>query len=592
MRKVTRVFDIYRNQVEFNALKVASAQKINGEWITYSSHDLQKYVDGLSLGLLEMGIQPKDKVAIISFNRPEWNFVDYAIQQIGAVSVPMYPNITVNDYRYIFGDAQVKAVFVQGDELAEKVLEATADSDKSLDLFTFDESQNHKHWKEVLTLGEHRSMDEVTKLSDQVKPEDLFTLIYTSGTTGNPKGVMLTHDNLVSNVIACDKFVPIEESDVPVLSFLPLCHVFERMLFNVYMTKGLSVYYAESMETIGDNLKEVKPYMFSTVPRLLEKVYDKIMAKGADLTGIKKALFFWAVGLGERFDINKDQGFFYDFKLKLANKLIFSKWREALGGNVQTIVSGSAPLQPRLATIFWAANIPIMEGYGLTETSPVISVNEHNPAYNRIGTVGKVIDGVSVKIADDGEILVKGPNVMQGYYNKPEATSKTINEEGWLHTGDIGEFVDGEYLKITDRKKEMFKTSGGKYVAPALLENKFKESMFVEQIMVVGEGKRFPGALIVPNFEALKKYCDFKKIPYESDEKVILQPAVLDKFKREVEKYNSNFAQFEKVKQFKLLSIAWTIEAGELTPTMKCKRKVIKEKYEDCINEIYLKLKD
>ena len=584
--KITRVIDILKYQAENTPLNVSLAQKIEGQWVTYSTEEFLDHVNKISLGLLELGIKPGDKVAIISFNRPEWNFVDFAIQQIGAVSVPMYPNITVKDYKYIFNDAGVKAVFVQGDELASKVKEATKDLEPMLGLYTFDESETNAYWKDIEKLGKNRSIDEIQPLTDAIKPDDLFTLIYTSGTTGNPKGVMLSHNNLVSNVTSCLKLMPVEAGN-PVLSFLPLCHVFERMIASIYIMKGLSIYYVESMETIADNLKEVKPHMFSTVPRLLEKVYDKIMAKGADLKGIKKGLFYWAVGLGQRYNINEDQGAWYNFRLKIANKIIFNKWREALGGNVKTVVSGSAPLQPRLATIFWSAQIPIMEGYGLTETSPVISVNEVVAKYNRIGTVGRIIDGVEVKIAEDGEIMVKGPNIMMGYYNNPEATAKEIEPDGWLHTGDIGEFIEGEYLKITDRKKEMFKTSGGKYVAPSLLENKFKESTLVEQIMVVGEGKKFPGALIVPNFEALKSYCNFKKIPYNSNEEIIKNPKVLDKFARDLEKHNESFAQFEKVKQFKLLPSLWTVEGGELTPTQKCKRKFIKEKYCNQIDEIY-----
>lgn len=583
---ITRVIDILKHQAKNMPLDVALAQKIDGKWKTYSTADVVRHVDKLSLGLLELGIKPGDKVAIISFNRPEWNFVDFAIQQIGAISVPMYPNITVEDYSYIFHDADVKAVFVQNEDLGNKVLEATADLAPMLGVYSFDKSNSFSSWTAVQELGKNRDLNELQPLIDAIKPEDLFTLIYTSGTTGNPKGVMLSNNNIVSNVVACQKLVPATKGD-RTLSFLPLCHVFERMLVNLYMHTGLSVYYAESMETIADNLKEVKPQIFTTVPRLLEKVYDKIMAKGADLSGIKKALFYWAVGLGQRYDINKSQGFFYDFKLKIANKIIFSKWREALGGNINAVVSGSAPLQPRLATIFWAAQIPVMEGYGLTESSPVISVNEVSATYNRIGTVGRIIDGVEVKIAEDGEILVKGPNVMMGYYQNPEATAKEISADGWLHTGDIGEFVEKEYLKITDRKKQMFKTSGGKYVAPSLVENKIKESILVEQVMVVGEGKKFPGALIIPNFEALKSYCDFKKIPFLSEKEVIEHPAVLDKFERDIMKLNKSFAQWEQVKQFKLIATAWTIEGGELTPTMKCKRKVILEKYKTEIESIY-----
>jgi len=570
MIRLDRVTDILDHQQKSQQTNISLAQKMNGEWVTYSTQDFTDNVNQLSLGLLELGIKPGDKIAIISMNRPEWNFVDFAVQQIKAVSVPMYPNITVDLYNYIFQDAGVKAVFVEGKDLADKVTEAIADLDPMLGIYTFDKLPDYDHWEKVKELGKDRSLEEIEPLKSTIKPTDLFTLIYTSGTTGKPKGVMLSHENLVSNVSSCVPLLPVDAGG-KVLSFLPLCHVFERMVTYVYMTKGVSIYYAESIEAIGENLKEVKPHMFSTVPRLLEKVYDKIMAKGADLTGIKRALFFWAVNVGQQYDINNKQGFFYNLKLKLANKLIFSKWREALGGNIKAIVSGSAPLQPRLSTIFWSANIVIMEGYGLTETSPVISVNEFKPENNRIGTVGALIDGVEVKIAEDGEILVKGPNVMMGYYNNQEKTDEVI-KDGWFHTGDIGEFVEERFLKITDRKKEMFKTSGGKYIAPSLLENKFKESLFIEQIMVVGEGQKFPGALIVPNFGHMKSYCNRKKIPYTTDEEMIKNPVLLEKFQTEADKYNESFARYEKIKQFRLLPELWTIEKGELTPTQKCKR--------------------
>lgn len=585
MENITRVIDIFNHQLTHANLEVALAQKMDGKWITHSTADFKRHVDALSLGMLELGIQPGDKVAIISFNRPEWNFVDFAVQQIGAISVPMYPTITVEDYQYIFEDAGVRLVFVQNQELAHKVKVATESLKPMLGVYTFDNVQDTPHWTEVEQRGAHRDIQDIKPLTDAIQPQDLFTLIYTSGTTGKPKGVMISHQNMVSNVESCMHLMPVEQGG-RVLSFLPLCHVFERMISNVYIRKGLAIYYAQSMDTIGENIKEVKPQMFSTVPRLLEKVYDKIMAKGAELTGLKKSLFFWAVGVGQRYEINKNQGVFYNLKLSIANKLIFNKWREALGGQIKTIVSGSAPLQPRLATIFWSAGIPIMEGYGLTETSPVISVNEVNPKFNRIGTVGRIIKGVTVKIAEDGEILVKGPNVMMGYYNKPEVTAQNI-KDGWLHTGDIGEFVQGEYLKITDRKKEMFKTSGGKYVAPAILENKFKESVFIEQIMVVGEGQRFPSALLVPNFEILEGYLKHKKISYSNPHEMVTHPLVLEKFDREIERLNGGFAQYEKVKKISILADPWSIEGGELTPTMKLKRKAIKQKYAAQIENIY-----
>lgn len=584
--KLQRLFDLLEYQATNYPQEDAFVKKENGKWIKYSTEDAVQHVNSISLGLLELGIKKDDKVAIISINRPEWNFVDYGIQQIGAVSVPMYPTITVKDYNYIFKDAGVKAVFVADKELYEKVKEATTDISDILGVYTFDEVEGAQHWTEVEKLGESHSVDELKIKKAAVDETQLLTLIYTSGTTGNPKGVMLTHANLMSNVMASKSIIPVDQGSIA-LSFLPLCHVYERMLTYLYVYSGVSIYYAESMETIGENLKEVQPHIFSTVPRLLEKVYDKIYAKGLALTGLKRKLFFWALDLGHRFELNKQQGFWYDFQLKLANKLIFSKWREALGGNVQCITSGSAALQPRLATVFWAANIPVLEGYGLTETSPVIAVNRPQKEDVRIGTVGPLIEGVEVKIAQDGEILSRGPHIMQGYYNQPEKTAEAIDKDGWFHTGDIGKMIEGRFLKITDRKKDQFKTSGGKYIFPQLLENKFKESVLIEQIMVVGEFQKFPGGLIVPSFDALKDYCKHKEITYTTDAEMTQNEIILEKFQQEIDILNSNFAKYEQIKRFELLPEAWTIDGGELTPTMKCKRKIIKEKYAHFIEKIY-----
>ncbi len=582
--RLSRTFDLLYNYLEKFPKEDCLAKKENGKWVTYSTQDVVDQSCKVSLGLMELGIQRGDRVAIISMNRPEWNIVDFGIQQMGAVSVPMYPTITAEDFRYIFEDSGVKAVFVANQELYDKAVVAA----KGLDLigiYTFDELPNAKHWLEVQELGKKGNQKQLEEEKSQVKPGDLLTLIYTSGTTGKPKGVMLTHNNLMSNVNTCNPLLPVDQHS-KVLSFLPLCHVFERMIFHLYMSAGVSVYYAESMETIGDNLKEVQPHFFSTVPRLLEKVYDKIYAKGAELTGLKRKLFFWALDLAMDYKIGEDQGPIYNLKMKIARKLIFSKWHEALGGNVRAIVTGSAALQPRLTTVFWGAGIPVLEGYGLTETSPVISVNRYDPKNVKAGSVGPLIDGVEVKIAEDGEILVKGPNIMKGYYNKPEATEKAL-EGGWFHTGDIGEFVDGKYLKITDRKKDQFKTSGGKYIYPQLIENKFKESQFIEQVMVIGEGRRFPSALIVPNFEVLKEFFRKKKLEYVSDAEAIAHPEVEMLMAKQLERLNKNFAQYEKIKQIRMLPKLWTVESGELTPTLKCKRKVIKERYNDVIEDIY-----
>ncbi|MCJ8164774.1 long-chain fatty acid--CoA ligase [Pontibacter sp. E15-1] len=583
---ISRIIDLLPYQQQHYPQPDCLAAKVNGVWQKYSTQEVQEYADKISLGLLRLGIGKNDKVAIISFNRPEWVLVDFGIQQIGAISVPMYPTITAEDYRYIFADAEVKAIFVADSNLYNKVNAATDGIEGIVAVYTFDEIAGATHWKEVLDLGKGSDVAELEPLRAAVTPEDILTIIYTSGTTGNPKGVMLTHSNLVSNVQGTVPYVPVNQ-DHRALSFLPLCHIFERMLLYLYMRMGVSIYYAESIERVADNLKEVKPHVFTTVPRLLEKIYDKIVAKGLELTGVKRQLFFWALELGLKYDTQKDQGWWYNQQLALANKLIFSKWREALGGNVIAIVSGGAALQPRLARVFWSAHIRVMEGYGLTETSPVISVNRAEPENNMIGTVGMAVDMVEIKIAEDGEILTRGPHVMKGYYKKPELTAEVIDKDNWFHTGDIGEMIEGKYLKITDRKKEMFKTSGGKYVAPQPIENKLKESVVIEQVMVVGAGEKYAAALIVPSFMGLQDWAQHKGIPYTSDEEMINNPDVIDKFKRELEKANEGLAQYETIKKFKLIPNMWTVETGELTPTLKVKRKAISTNYRDIIESMY-----
>ncbi|MBK0404432.1 long-chain fatty acid--CoA ligase [Adhaeribacter sp. BT258] len=582
----TRAFDILTYQQKKYPQPDCMAAKIDGEWQKYSTQDTIDKANQVSLGLLKLGVKKGDKVAIVSMNRPEWVFADYGIQQIGAVGVPMYPTITEEDYRYIFNDAEVKVIFVSDRSLYNKVMAATSNISGIQEIYTFDEVHGARCWTELLKLAEGEDPKQLEPLKAAITPDDLLTIIYTSGTTGNPKGVMLTHNNIVSNVKGAGPYVPVNENH-RALSFLPLCHIYERMLLYLYMGFGVSIYYAEGMETIADNLKEVKPHVFTTVPRLLEKVYDKIVAKGLELEGIKRKLFFWALELGLKYDTRKDQGFFYNMQLALANKLIFNKWREALGGNVIAIVSGGAALQPRLARVFWSANIRVMEGYGLTETSPVIAVNRHEPENNVIGTVGPPIDGVEVKIAADGEILTRGPGVMKGYYKKPELTAEVIDADGWFHTGDIGHLEEGKYLKITDRKKEMFKTSGGKYVAPQQIENKLKESLVIEQAMVVGEGQKFPAALIVPSYAGLEDWCKIHNIPYTSDAEMIRKPEVIEKFKKEIAGFNEGFAQYEQIKKFELVLNPWTIESGELTPSLKVKRKVISKNYEAQINGMY-----
>lgn len=568
------------------------AAKERGQWKKYSTRQVKEIVDKLSAGLLSLGVGPndlsiegRDKIAIMCKNRPEWIMLDLAVQQVGAVLVPVYPTISVNDLEFIFNDAKVKYAFVNDEDLFLKVLSIQNRVKSLKQIYTFEHVPNAPHWKEVVNLGTPDMLDRVKPIADTIGYEDLATLIYTSGTTGTPKGVMLSHRNILSNVIACVPCFPPGEQ-LRSLSFLPLNHIFERMVSFLYLFRGTAIYFAESLETIGDNLKEVKPHMFTTVPRLLEKVYDRIMMKGSELTGIKKKLFFWAHSLAEKFEINKNQGAWYNLQLALANKLIFSKWREGLGNHIKCIVTGGAACQVRLIRIFTAGKITVMEGYGLTETSPVISVNRFNEEDRMFGTVGPVIRGVEVKIAEDGEILCKGPNVMMGYYKRPDLTAEVMHDE-WFSTGDIGTMVDHTFLKITDRKKELFKTSGGKYVAPLPIENKLKESMLIEQIIVVGPERKFVGALIVPSFPNLKEWCRQHGIAYTSNEAMIKNLQVIEMYKDIIEGYNKYFNHVEQVKRFELLANEWSVDTGEMTPKLSLKRKVIMEKYRDSIERIY-----
>lgn len=585
---VTRLFDLLDNYKQnYPHKKDALAAKVNGQWVKYSIDNFIETSSALAYAFINIGLKPGDKVALIANNRPEWNFADFGMQMAGVINVPIYPTISDNDLRFILNDAEIKYVLVSAKELYEKVKRILPDTPSVIDIYTFDNVDGAKHYSELINSGKQNPCPEkVADIKSNIKPNDLATILYTSGTTGNPKGVMLSHNNVVSNFYAVRELPPVDSS-CRALSFLPLNHVYERMLTYLWMYLGVSIYYAESLETIADNLKEVKPHVFSTVPRLLEKVYDKIVTKGSELTGIKRKLFFWALDLGLKYELNGANGWWYETQLKLANKLIFSKWREALGGNVRAIVSGGAALQPRLARVFWAAQIRVLEGYGLTETSPVIAVNNLRPGGTKFGTVGEVIEGVTVKIADDGEILCKGPNVMLGYYKRPDLTAEVIDNEGWFHTGDIGVLEEGRYLKITDRKKEIFKTSGGKYIAPQIIENKLKESMFIEQAMVIGENQKFAAALIVPSFQYLKDWCAKNNIPYTSNEEIIKNEQILKVIGEEVAKVNSGLAQYETIKKFRLLPREWSIDRGELTPKLSLKRKVILKDNEALIQAIY-----
>ncbi len=585
--QLNRVFDLL-NAYESQGVEIMFSKKRNGTWESYSSAEFIQVVNEMALGFLSLGIQPGDKIALISTNRNEWSIVDFATQIVGAVLVPIYPTITIEDYDFIFRDSGSKIVFAENQDLFDKASTASKSNELIQGIYTFDEVAGAKHWKEVQALGIGKDAAVLNTYKEKVQPDDLLTLIYTSGTTGKPKGVMLTHKNIISNVLSLvrGKFFDLYKGDKS-LSFLPLCHIYERTDIYMYLYFGVSIYYAESMETIADNIREVKPNMFATVPRLLEKVYDKILAKGNELTGIKRKLFFGAIEFGLQYDPMVKLGFMDRLKYALYGKLIFSKWREALGGNIRLIASGSAALQPRLSRVFWAAGIPISEGYGLTETSPVISVSMVSPPDFRIGCVGTILDCVEVKIAEDGEICCKGDSVMQGYYNNPEATAEAIDADGWFHTGDIGEIVEGKYLKITDRKKEIFKTSGGKYVAPQLVENKLKESAFIEQCMVVGEGQKFPSALVIPEFAALQYWAKQENIAFEGNEDLIKNKRVIEKMEEEVKETMKSVAQYEQVKRFVLLPQLFTIQDGELTPTLKLKRKVIYQKYESLILPLY-----
>ena len=587
MTKVTRIFDFPYYQLETYNLEKAFSTKNNGVWKSISTQEYIDQANAISRGLLRLGVKPNDKIAVISTNnRTEWNIIDIGILQIGAQNVPIYPTISPEDYEYILNHSESIYCFVSDSEVLEK-LESVKDRTKLKNIYTFDDIAGKNNWTDILKLGEDTSNQEaVETIKKNVSPSDLATIIYTSGTTGKPKGVMLSHNNLVSNVLDSETRVPFDYGKSKALSFLPVCHVFERMILYLYQYCGVEIYFAESIDKMGDNVKEVRPNVMTGVPRLYEKVYDKIVEKGNNQPGLKKAIFFWALHLGLKYEPYGKNGFWYEFKLKIARKLVFKKWQEGLGGNLKIMVSGSAALQPRLTRVFAAAGLPIMEGYGLTETSPVIAVNDVRGGGFRIGTVGKVINNVDVKIAEDGEILVKGPNVMMGYYKDPEKTAEVMTNN-YFHTGDIGEFDSDGFLKITDRKKEMFKTSGGKYIAPTLIENQLKQSRFIDQVMVIGEGEKMPAALVQINFDFVEEWCKIHGIAVTSKEDLISNQKVIDRIQKEIDEANKKFGHWEQIKKFELTPDVWSIDGGHLTPTMKMKRKDIKEKYINLYNKIY-----
>ena len=587
--EITRIFDLLDHLKNNYPSDAILAAKKNGNWIKYSTDDYIRYSNLFSIGLLALGFEKGDKIATVTNNRPEWNFIDMGMLQVGIVHVPLYPTISLDEYKYILTHSDVKAVIISDKQLYAKLEKLIGTIPAITKVYIFNEVQGVANWNEIIALGEQNEAHFKTRfneIKDTIKPEDLATIIYTSGTTGTAKGVMLSHRNLVTNFISTSKIQPLKYGH-KVLSFLPLCHIYERMMNYHYQYLGISIYYAENMGTIAADLTEIKADGFTAVPRVLEKIYGKIVAQGKDLPWLKKEIFQWALKLGSRYELNGQNGKFYELKLKIADKLVFSKWRAAIGGRIQVVVSGGAALQPLLSRIFWAADIKVVEGYGLTETSPVIAVGYPFWPKIKFGTVGPILEGVEVKFDEEGEILVKGPNVMMGYYKDPEYTKQVFDEEGWFHTGDIGMMVDGEFLKITDRKKEIFKLSSGKYVAPQLIENKFKESIFIEQIMVVGENEKFASALISPNFNYLHFWASKYKIHYRDNEELIKKTLVIERIQREVDLVNKELGDHEKIKRFRLVCEGWSPQSGELSPTLKLRRNIIYKKYDHILREIF-----
>lgn len=589
MTEITRLFEFPYYQLEQYPISDALVTKYNGVWEKTSTEEYIAKANTISRALIRLGVKKEDKIALISSNnRTEWNVMDIGALQTGAQTVPIYPTISENEYEYILNHSGAIYCFVSDTEILRKVNLIKQNVPNLKEVYSFDTIEGCKNWQELLVLGEDISnQDVVEDRKNAVKTDDLATIIYTSGTTGRPKGVMLSHQNIVSNVFAGAKRIPMEAGKNKTLSYLPVCHILERFYLYLCQYYGVAIYFGESIDKIGENLKEVKPNLMTGVPRVVEKVYDKIFAKGVELKGIKRNLFFWAINIGLRFEPYGRNGWWYEFQLKIARKLVFSKWKEGVGGNLAFIACGSAALQPRLARIFAAAEITIMEGYGLTETSPLIAINDMRDYGFKIGTVGKLIDKVEVKIAEDGEILCKGPNIMLGYY-KDEALTNEAIQNGYFHTGDIGEIDSEGFLKITDRKKEMFKTSGGKYISPQLLENAMKQSRFIEQIMVIGDGQKMPAAFIQPNFEFVKKWEQLHGINVGmTNEEIIANPKVIERIQEEVSIVNEKFGSWEKIKRFELTPDIWSVTDGHLTPTLKLKRKIIMEKYIKLFHKIY-----
>ncbi|MCB2221407.1 MAG: long-chain fatty acid--CoA ligase [Bacteroidetes bacterium] len=587
MATIERIFDLLENyRHNYAHHKMALSGKINGTWKEYTPEEYVANVDRISLGLMALGIKKGDNIAVIVNNCPEWNFFDMGIQQIGAVLVPIYPTISEANYNYILREAEVKLMIVSNSEILERIKNIIPHVPSLKQVYSIEKIEGLPLWSEIMDAGDKNLLKDLDNIKKSILPDDIASIIYTSGTTGNPKGVMLSHANFISNFTASSDILsknPVSKA----LSFLPLCHVYERMINYMYQLNGVAIYYVDNIDKLRDFMKEVKPHIFGAVPRVIEKTYDKLVRTGRGLKGIKKQLFFWALNLAHRFEMDGKNGWFYHIQYSIADKLVYSKWREAFGGELEVIISGGATLNPRLARTFWAAKIKIMEGYGLTETSPVVAVYHFEPGGVKFGTVGPVLPGVEVSFASDGEILTRGPGLMKGYFKQPGLTKEVIDDQGWFHTGDIGEMIDGQYLKITDRKKEIFKTSGGKYIAPQVIENKFKESPFIENIIIIGENKQYTSALIVPNFEHLESWCKVKEHPWESPEKAISDERIIKRIKKEVDAVNENLDRIEQVKKFKLLPENWSVEKGELSPTLKLRRKTILSKYNQWVEELY-----
>jgi len=588
MPEISRLFDLLELYSEKYISKPdAFLFRKEKKWNSYSSEEYIRISKEIALGFLALGVHRETKIGTIMHNCPEWNFFDMGIMMSGAVQVPIYPTVSAGNYRFILTDAQIEYLIVSDSDIYKRIIKFSQELPNLKGIYTIEKVRGTGNWKDILEKGKNFPLPaDLETIKQSIRPDDLATIIYTSGTTGKPKGVMLSHRNFISNVMACSGIPKFDIND-RAMSFLPLCHVYERMLNYLYQYFGMSVYYCESLEKIGEYIREINPHTFACVPRVLEKIYNRIVTKGRNFKGPRKSVFFWALRQGHKFEFNHTRGWFYDVKLWVANLIVFRRWRKLLGNNIKLIVSGGASLHPRLARVFWAARMPLMEGYGLTETSPVIAVSNFEPGGFKFGTVGPILPGVEVKFAEDGEILCKGPNVMLGYYNRPERTREVIDENGWFHTGDIGMLEEGKYLRITDRKKEIFKTSSGKYIAPQVIEQRFKESPFIEHILVIGENRKYAAALIVPNFDHLKDWCAVKNITFTTPEKATRNVQIIKRIRQEVELINLDLGQTEKIKKFRLIPGPWTEASGELSPTLKLRRKFIQERYQSLIEDTY-----